>query len=107
MMMRDHIRSNASFKGGVWTGSEVSGQSSHDAGLQGSELVSGEDSGFVMIVGDAILSGFLVLSSKAVENPAGSRLPSSDLMTLSGSKAGVVVVAANPWNIKSPRVSAT
>ena len=67
----------------------------------------GEESGFVMTAGDAILSGFLVLSSIAAESPAGSRLPSSDLVTRSGSKAGAVVGASNPWKIKSPRISAT
>ena len=103
-MTRDHIRSKASFKSGVWTGSEVSGPSSHDAGLQGSEVVSGEESGLAMIVGDAIL---LVLSSIAAESPAGFRLPSSDLVTRSRSKAGAVVEAANPWRIKSPQISAT
>ena len=104
MMARDHIKSRASFKSGVWTGSEVSAPSSHDAGLQGSEVVSGEESVLAMIAGDAILS---VLSSKATESPAGSRLPSSDLMTRSGSKAGAVAEAANPWKIKSPRIAAT
>ena len=95
-MTRDRIRSKASFKSGVQIGLEVSGPSSHDAGLQGSEVVSGEVPGLLMIAGDAILSGFPVLSSKAAESTTGSRLPSSDLMTRSGSKAGAMVEAANP-----------
>ena len=107
MMARDRIKSKASFKSEVWTGTEVPWPSSHDADLQGSELVFGEETGFVMIAGDATLSGFPVLSSKAAESPAGSRLPSSDLVTRSGSKAGAVVGAMNPWKMKSPRISVT
>ncbi len=101
VLMRDRIRSKALFKSGVWTWSEVSGPSSHDAGLHFSEVVSGEESGLAMIAGDAILS---VLSSKAAESPTGSRLPSSNLMMCSGSKARAVVEAVNPWKIKYPRI---
>ena len=90
-MARDRIRSRASFKSKVWMGTGDPWPNSHDADFQGSDLVSGEGSGLVMIAGDAILSGFPGLSSKAAESPAGSRLPSSDLMTCSGSKAGAVV----------------
>ena len=106
-MERDRIKSRASFKSDVWTGTEVPWPILHDAEFEGSELVFGEETGFVMIAGDATLSGFPVLSSKATESPAGSRLPSSDLVMRSRSKAGVVVGAVNPWKIKSPRISAT
>ena len=57
-------------------GTEGPWPNSRDADFQGSELVSGEESGFVMIAGDAILSSFPVLSSKAAESSEGSRLPS-------------------------------
>ena len=86
-------------------GTEVPWPNSHDADFEGSELVSGGESGFLMTAGDAILSGSPVLSSIAAENPAGSRLPSSGLVTHSGSKARAVVGAANPWKFKSPRIS--
>ena len=107
MIARDRIKSKASFKSEVWTGTEASWPSSHDAVFEGSVLVSGEESGFTMTARDAILSGSPVLSSKAAESPAGSRLPSSDLVTRYGSRARAVVGATNPWKIKSPRISVT
>ena len=99
-MARDHIKSRASFKSEVWTGTEVPWPSSHNADSEGSEPVSGEEPGFVMTAGSAILSGSPVLSSIAAESPAGSRLPSSDLSACSGSKARAVIGAANPSRIK-------
>ena len=59
-MARDRIKSKASFKSEVWTGkresvelggTEVSWPSSHDVDLESSELVSGGESGFMMIEG--------------------------------------------------------
>ena len=107
MMTRDRIKSRASFKSEFWAGTEVPWPSPHDAGCEGPGLVFGKESGFRMSVGDTIPSGPPLLSSAAAESPAGSSLPSLDLMTRSGSKAGAVVGAANPWEIKSPRISAT
>ena len=57
--------------------------------------------------GDAIPSGSLVSGSIAVESAAGFKLPSLDLVVCSRSKAKVVIGAANPGKIKSPRMSAT
>ena len=107
MIAKDHIKSRASFKSEVWMGTVVPWPDSHDANFEGSELVSGEELGFVMTAGGAILSGSPVLSFIALESPAGSKLPSSDLVTRSESKAGAVVGAMIPWKIKSPRISAT
>ena len=56
---------------------------------------------------DAVPSGSLVTSSITADSPAGSKLPSSDLVVCSGSKAGAAVWAANPSKIKSPQMSAT
>ena len=59
-MARDRIKSRASFKSEVWTGkqesvemggTEVPWPSSHDADLEGLELVSGGESGFMRIEG--------------------------------------------------------
>ena len=77
--------------------------SSHDAESEGSEPVSGEEFDFIMIASDTTSFGSPVLGSIAAESPAGSKNPSSDL----GSKAKADVGIANPWNIKSPRISAT
>ena len=107
MMARDRIKSKATFKSEVWMGTEVPELSLHDGDFKDSEPVFGEESGLEMTAGDTILFDSPVLSSIAAESPAGSRLPSSDLVTRSGSKAGAVVGAANPWKIKSPRISAT
>ena len=57
--------------------------------------------------GDAVPSGSPVSGSIAVECLAGFKLPSSDLVVSSGSKARAVIGAANPWKIKSPRMSVT
>ena len=81
--------------------------SSHDADSEGSEPVSGEGSGFVMIASDDTSSGSPVLGSVAADSLAGSRSPSSGMATRSGSKARAEVGVANPWKIKSPRTSAT
>ena len=113
-MMRDHIKSRASLKGEVWPGRRESVEhggegtpwpSSHDAESEGSEIVSGEGSGLMMVASDTASSGSPVLSSIAAESPAGSNLPSSGLVMRSGSKARAEVGVANPWKIKSPRIS--
>ena len=109
-MARDRIKSRASFKSEVWTGkresvelgrTEVPWPNRHDADLESSELVSGGESGFVRIEGawhnsgpadDVIPFGSPVSSSIAAEGS--SKLPSSDLMMCSGSKARAVVGAA-------------
>ena len=57
--------------------------------------------------GDMILSVSPALSSMVAERPASSKLPSSDLIACSGSKARVVIRVANPLKIKSPRIAAT
>ena len=106
-MARDRIKSRASFKSEACAGTGVPWPSPHDAGCEGSGLVFGKESDFMMSVGDTIPSGSPMLSFAAAESPAGSSLPFLDLMTRSGSKAGAVVGAANPWKIKSPRISAT
>ena len=106
-MARDRIKSRASFKSEVWMGTEVPRPRSQDTDCKGPELVSGEESGFVMAAGGSILSDSPALSSIAANSPTVSRLPSSDLVMRSGSKARAVVGAANPWKIKSPRMSAT
>ena len=78
--------------------------------------MSKSESGFMMIegawrnsgpAGEALPSGFPVTSSLAVESPAGSKLPSSDLVMCSRSKARAAVGAVNPYKIKSPRISVT
>ena len=88
-------------------GKETPWPSSHDADSEGSEPVFGEESDFMMIAGDTISSGSPVLGLIAAESPAGSGIPSLDLVTRSGFKAGAEVGVANPWKIKSPRISAT
>ena len=112
-MTRDHIKSRASLKGEVWSGRketvEYGGKktpwpSSHDADSEGSEPVFGEESGFMMIVGDVVSSGSPVLGLIATESPAGSGIPSSNLVTCSGFKARAEVGVTNPWKIKSPRI---
>ena len=57
--------------------------------------------------GDVIPSGSPVSSSIVAESPVGFKLPSSDLVMCSRSKAKAVVGAVNPWKIKSPQISAT
>ena len=115
-MTRDHIKSRASLKGEVWPERrepvecgkrETPWPNSHDANSEDSEPVSGEGSGFVMVVSDATSSGSPVLGLVAVDSPAGSVIPSSDLAMRSGSKARAEVGVVNPWKIKSPRISAT
>ena len=80
---------------------------SHDADSEGSKPVFREESGFMMVAGDTTSSGSPVLGSIAAESPAGSDIPSSNLVTRSGSKARAEVGVMNPWKIKSPRISAT
>ena len=123
-MARDRIKSKASFKSEVWTWKRES------AGLAGvkaswpcllgmdfesSDLESGGESGLSMIGGtrsdfvfamDIIASGSSIVRF-AAKSPAGSKLPSSDLTTRSGSKAGAAIGAANPSKIKSPQMSTT
>ena len=97
-------------------GTKVPWLSSHDTNLESSELVSGGESGFMMIegawrnsgpAGDVIPSGSPVSSSIATEGPASSKLSSLDLVMRSGSKTRAEVGVANPWKIKSPRISPT
>ena len=124
-MVRDRIKSRASFKNEVWKGkresveqggTEVPWPSSYDADLESAELVSRGESGFMRIEGawrdsrpvaDAIPFDSPVSGSIAAESLAGFKLPSSDLVMCSGSKARAVIRAVNPWKIKSPRISAT
>src|SRR4051812_23019355 len=115
-MTRDRIKSRASLKGKVWRGRresvEYSGKetpwpSSHDADSEGSEPVSGEESGFMMVARDTTSSGSPVLGLVAADSSAGSGIPSSDLAMLSSSKARAEVGVVNPGKIKSPPISAT
>ena len=68
-------------------GKEVPGPCLRDVDLEDSKLVFGEEFGLEMAAGETILSGSPVLSFMAVEGLAGSKLPSSDLVTHSRSKA--------------------
>ena len=65
-MTRDHIKSRASLKGEVWPGRRESVEyggretpwpNSHDVDSEGSEPVSGEESGFMMVASDNTSSG--------------------------------------------------
>ena len=116
MMTRDRIKSRASLKGKVWPERrepveygerETPWPNSRDAGSEDSEPVSGEGFGFMMVASDATSSGSPVLDLVAADSPAGSGIPSSDLVMRSGSQARVEVGVVNPWKIKSPRISAT
>ena len=87
-------------------GKDTPWPSSHDADSEGSEPVSGEESGFVMVASDTTSSGSHVLGLVAADSPAGSGIPSSDPAMRFGSKARAEVGVVNPWKIKSPRISA-
>ena len=78
-----------------------------DADSEGSEPVSGEESGFIMVASDTTSSGSPVMGLAAADSPAGSGSSSSDLAMRSGSKGRAEVGVMNPWKIKSPRTSAT
>ena len=124
-MARDRIKSRALFKREVWIGQRESAEqggigfprpSSCNTDLESSDLVFEDESGFVLIKGAWYDSGSAsetipfvspVLSSMAAESPAGSKLPSSNSVRCSGSKARAAVEAANPWKIKAPRISET
>ena len=88
-------------------GKETPWPSSHDAGSEGSEPVSGEESGFMMVASDTTSSGSPVLGLVTADSPAGSGIPSLDLAMCFGSKARAEVGVVNPWKIKSPRISVT
>ena len=123
-MVRDRIKFKASFKSEVWTrkresvglaGVKASWPCLLGAELESSDLESGGESGFLTrgarfdsgFANDAVPSGSPAVSSIIAESPAGSKLPSSDLVVCSGSNARAVVWAANPSKIKSPRILAT
>ena len=91
----------------VYGGKETPWPSSHDADSEGSEPVSREESGFMMVAGDTTSSGSPVLGLVAADSPVGSGIPPSDLAMRSGSKARAEVGVVNPWKIKSPQISAT
>ena len=88
-------------------GKETPWPSSHDADSKGSEPVSGEESSLMMVASDTTSSSSPVLGLVAANSPAGSVIPSSDLVVHSGSKARAAVRVVNPLKIKSPRISAT
>ena len=90
-----------------YSGREIPRSNSHEADSEGSEPVSGEESGAMTVASDTISSGSPVLDLVAADSPAGSRIPSSDLVMCTGSKARAEVGVVNPWKIKSPRISAT
>ena len=81
--------------------------SSHAADSEGSGPVFGEESGFVIMTGVTASSDSAVLGLVAADSPAGSIIPSSDLVMCSGSKARAEIGVVNPWKIKSPWISAT
>ena len=80
---------------------------SHDVVSEVSELVSGEESSFVMVASDTASSDSPILGLLAADSPAGLEIPSSVLARRSGSKARAEVGVVNPWKIKSPRISVT
>ena len=80
---------------------------SDDADSEGSELVSGEESGFLMVANGTTSSDSPMPGLVAADSLAGSVILSSDLVMRSGSKAREEVRVVNPWKIKSPRISAT
>src|SRR4051812_77930 len=105
-MMRDHIKSRASFKGEAWPGrretveyggKETPWPSSHDADSEGPKPMFREEFGFMMIAGDTTSSDSPVIGLIAAKSPAGSGIPSSDLVMRPGSKARAEVGIANPW----------
>ena len=65
----------------------------------------GEESGFMMIAGDTTSSDSPVLGSIVAESPAGSDIPSLDLVTRSGFQARAKVGVVNPSKIMYPRIS--
>ena len=121
----DHIKSRASFRSEVWTerresvgpaGVRASWPRPLDVDLESSDLESEGESGTLATWGarfdlgfadDAVPSRSPVAGSIIACNPAGSKLPSSDLVVCSGSKARAAVGAANPLKIKFPQISAT
>ena len=68
-------------------GKETPWPSSHDVDSEGSEPVSREESGFMMVAGDTTSSGSPVLGLVATDSLAGLEIPSSDMVTRYGSKA--------------------
>src|SRR5215216_6453610 len=117
-MARDRIKSRASFKSEVSTRKQKSAElgkakaswpCSPSVDLESSELASGGESGFPMTGGtqfdseladDTVPSGSLVVSFIIAESPVGSKLPSSDLVVCTGSKARAVVEPTKPSKIK-------
>ena len=76
-MTRDRIKSRASLKGEVcperresaeYGGRETPQTNSHGADSEGSEPVSGEESGFVMVASDTTSSGSPVLGLVATDS---------------------------------------
>ena len=88
-------------------GNETPWLSSHDADSEGSEPVSGEESGFMTVASDTTSSGSPILGLVVADSPAGSEILSSDRVTRSRSRARAEVVVVNPWKIKSPQISVT
>ena len=76
-------------------GKEIPRTTSHDVDSESSELVSGEESSFVVVASDTASSGSPALGSIAVESLAGSGIPSLDLVMRSGSKARAEVGVAD------------
>ena len=120
-----HIKSRASFRSKVWTEKRESVGLTRlraywprplDANLESSDLEYEGESGTLATRGAWFVFGFSddtvpsrspVASSIIAGSPAGSKLPSSDLVVCSGSKARVVVGVVNPSKIKSPQILAT
>ena len=124
-MASDRIKSRASFRSKVWTekrgsagltGARASWPRSLDKDLESSDFESEGESGTLATRGawfvfgfadDAVPSRSLVASSIIAWSPAGSKLPSLELVVFSGSKTRAVVGAVNLAKIKSPQISAT
>ena len=122
-MARGHIKSRASFRSEVWTEKRESARLTEmraswlrpfEVDLKSSDLESEGESRTLAKRGarfgfgfadDAVPSRSPIASSIIARSPAGSKLPSSDLVVCSGSKARAAVGAANPSKIKSPRIS--
>ena len=114
--MRDHIKSRASLKGEVGLERrapvecrerETPWPNSHDADSEDSEPMSREGSDFMMVASGSSSPGSRTMGLVAADSPASSGSSSSDLAIRSRSKDRVEVGGANPWKIKSPRISAT
>lgn len=115
-MTRDRIKSRASLKGKVWPERrehveygerKTPWPNSHDADFKDLEHVSGEGSGSMMAASETTSPGYPTMGLVAADSPASLGSPSLDLTIRTRSKARAEIKGANPWKIKSSRISAT